>query len=229
MKKFLLVFAMMVSTLSVVNVSQANASCNAENPCGTWAVIDSQGVVKNVIVCQESVCGANGAWGGKMPDDTLFPGYSIVPQVAPNPVTHTPLNTGSYIGNSDHGTEVVYSDNKFTINENIDTVKTFTEIDNETTIISEVKVPIASRSFTYDDTIGKTYGNVEMKTETFNESKPTVLTVKNTNLINTIQESASFNERKTAEQIEEHFIDNNLNLMLSKIQTLISLLGTWVK
>ena len=35
--------------------------------------------------------------------------------------------------------------------------------------------------------------------------------------------------RKTTQEIEEIFVDNNLNLLLSKVQTLISLLGSWVK
>jgi hypothetical protein len=218
MKKTLLVFAILTSMLSVVNISQANADCSANNPCGTWAVLDNQGVVTNVIVCQASVCG-----GGS------FGGQTVVPQVAPNPVTHDPYGTGSYIGNPDQGTEVRYSEGTFIITENTSITNTVTEVDGETTTISEVQIPVSARSFRYEDTIGKMYGEVIMDTVTFDETSQTNVSVKKTNLINTIQESTGFTERKTSAEIEQVFVNNNLNLLLSKVQTLISLLGTWVK
>jgi hypothetical protein len=218
MKKNLLVFAILISMLSVVNVSQANANCTAENPCGVWAVLDNAGTVTNVIVCQASVCG-----GG------TFAGQTVVPQVAPNPVTHDTYGQGSYIGNHEQGTEVKYSEGTFTIFENNPTVSSLTEINGDTTTISEVEIPISPRSFKYEDTVGKKYGEVIMNNLDYNESTSTTLTVKQTNLINTIQESIIFTERKTTQEIEEIFVDNNLNLLLSKVQTLISLLGSWVK
>jgi hypothetical protein len=218
MKKNLLIFTILISMFSVINVSQANANCTAGDPCGTWAMLDSQGVVTNVIVCQASVCGG-GTWDGQ----------TVVPQVAPNPVTHDTTGTGSYIGSVEQGTEVRYHNETFFITENSNIDKGFIEIENETTTLSNVQIPVSSRSFTYQDTVGKMFGEVEMRPTTFNESLPTVLTVKQTNLINTINESASFYERKTTQEIEEVFVSNNLNLLLSKIQTLISLLGSWVK
>jgi hypothetical protein len=219
MKKYLLVFAILTSMISVVNVSQANADCSAENPCGTWAMLDSQGVVTNVIVCQVSVCGG-GTWDGQR----------VVPQVAPNPVTHDTYGTGSYIGNPEEGTQVRYDDNgTFIIEEQTVINKSQIETNNDTVIVSEVKIPITSKSFTYEDTIGKSWGKVEMTPLSFNENLTTTISVKQTNLINTIQQSTNFNERKTINEIEKNFIDNNLNLLLSKIQTLITLLGTWVK
>ncbi len=218
MKKYLLVFAILTSMFSVVNISQANANCTAENPCGTWAVLDNQGVVTNVIVCQTSVCGS-GSFGGQ----------TVVPQVAPNPVTNDTYGTGSYIGNAEQGTEVRYSAGEFTIVENTVIINTSTEVNLETTTTSEVNIPVSSRSFTYEDTIGKMWGEVEMQPVQFNENLPTILTVVETNLINTIQESTNIYERKTSEEIEQIFVNNNLNLLLSKINTLISLLGSWVK
>jgi hypothetical protein len=227
MKKHLLIFAILTSMLSVVNVSQANANCTAENPCGTWAMLDSQGVVTNVIVCQASVCGG-GTWAGQ----------TVVPQVAPNPVTnHT---NGSFIGNSEQGTEVKYSDGTFTITENATITKTSTEIGLETTTVSKVEIPVSQRSFTYEDTINKSNKNdIEMSSLIFNENNSTILTVTQT-IVDTIdeenniwysasQESVIFNERKNQNEIAEVVSNNGLNLLLSKIQTLISLLGTWVK
>jgi hypothetical protein len=218
MKKSLLVFTILISMFSVINVSQANANCTAENPCGTWAVLDSQGVVTNVIVCQTSVCGG-GIWDGQ----------TVVPQVAPNPVTHDTTGQGSYIGNADQGTQVTYSNGSFTITENTTINDSITETQGDNSTTSEVRIPISARSFTYEDTIGKSYGNVEMSPVVFNENVETIVKVTETNLISTISESSSFYQRKTTQEIEEVFVNNNLNLLLSKIQTLISLLGSWVK
>ena len=218
MKKNLLIFTVLISMFSVINVSQANANCTAGDPCGTWAVLDSQGVVTNVIVCQASVCG-----GG------ILGGERVVPQVAPNPVTHDTTGQGSYIGNAENNTSVVYSEGTFTVYENSVINRNTTENNNDVTITSEVSIPVSAKSFTYQDTIGKSYGDVEMNPEIFNENIETIVKVTETNLINTINESASFYERKTTQEIEEVFVNSNLNLLLSKIQTLISLLGSWVK
>ena len=218
MKKKLLIFSILVSTFCVVNVHQANANCTSADPCGTWAVVDTQGVVTNVIVCQASVCGS-GTFGGE----------TVVPQVAANPVTNDPTGQGSYIGNSELGTEVRYSGGTFTITENTIITNSVTEIQGNTSTTSEVNIPVSSRSFTYEDTVGKSWGEVKMKPEVFDESLLTVVSVKETSLVNTIRETTSFNERKTINEIEEKFVNNNLNLLLSKIQTLVVLLGSWVK
>ena len=219
MKKYLLVFAILTSMFSVVNISQANANCSESDPCGTWAVIDTQGIVTNVISCQASVCGSGN-----------FAGQTVVPQVAPNPVTNDTYGTGSYIGNTEQGTQVRYENNgTFIIEEQSVINKSQTEINNNTVVVSEVSIPVSSKSFTYEDTIGKKFGEVEMTAITFNENLPTTLTVKENNLINTVRESVNIYERKTSSEIEQVFVNNNLNLLLSKVQTLISLLGSWVK
>lgn len=219
MKKNILAFIILIASIFIFNSSQANASeCNESNPCGTWAMLDPQGTVTNVIVCQVSVCGG-GTWAGQ----------TVVPQVAPNSVTHDPTGQGSYIGNPDLGTEVVYSNGTFIINENTRIDNTFIEIQDDISITSTVSIPVSSRSFTYEDTIGKSWGQVEMTPVLFDENSLTVLSVKEENLINTIQETASFDKRKTFNEIEENFVDNGLNLLLSKITILIKLLGSWVK
>jgi hypothetical protein len=44
-----------------------------------WAVVHpSTGMVENVIVCTPWQCGVDGAWGGRMPDDTPWPGYLLI-------------------------------------------------------------------------------------------------------------------------------------------------------
>ena len=218
MKKKLLIFSILLSTFCVVNVYQANANCTSTDPCGTWAVVDTQGVVTNVIVCQASVCGS-GTFGGE----------TVVPQVAPNPTTNDPYGTGSYIGNSENNTIVTYENGRFFIDENKTIIKNDIEIFQNKTTVSSVEIPVSLSSFTYEDTINKLWGQVDMQIEAFNETKPTTLTVTESIDNNIILESKKIYERKTTSEIETLFVDNNLNLLLSKINTLISLLGTWVK
>ena len=220
MKKNLLVFAILISMFSVINVSQANANCTAENPCGTWAMLDSQGTVTNVIVCQVSVCGG-GTWAGQ----------TVVPQVAPNPVTHDTTGQGSYIGNSESNNSVSYSNGTFTINENSTIYRSETEnnaIDNSTETIS-VEIPVTSRSFTYDDTIGRSYGNIPMLVNEVDSELPTkVFANKNINNEN-ISESTTFYGKKTEQQVVDQIIREQLNLINSKIQSLLRLLSGFIK
>ena len=224
MKKNLLVFTILISMFSVINVSQANADCTAGDPCGTWAMLDSQGVVTNVIVCSSSVCGG-GTWAGQ----------TVVPQVAPNPVTHHADGIGSYIGNPDQTTQVKYSEGTFVITENTIVTKTDTEINDNSLTTTQVRIPISERTFTYEDTINKPYGQVEMITTKFNENVETVLEVTQATfpnieeniLYSVIQESIGFNQRKTENEIIETINNNGLNLLLSKVQTLIYLLGNF--
>jgi hypothetical protein len=229
MKKNLLIFITLISMISIINVSQANANCSPGDPCGTWAMLDSQGVVTNVIVCQASVCGS-GTWAGQ----------TVVPQVAPNPITNTPDGTGSYIGNSNSGTQVIYSEGVFTVKENKTIVNSYVEVNNENTTISKVEIPISERTFTYQDTINKQYGEVEMTITKFNENLETKLEVTQitpTNVLNEqqnmlfseIKESIKLNDRKNENEIIETINNNGLNLLLSRIQIFISLLGSWVK
>jgi hypothetical protein len=85
--------------------------CSAEDPCGTWAVLDSSGTVVNVIVCQPSVCG-QGDLGGQR----------VVQQQAANPVTHD--NYGVHGYRSDENQTVTESSGVFTIENNVTGSKT---------------------------------------------------------------------------------------------------------
>ena len=215
MKKSLLVFTILISMFSVVNVSQANANCTAGDPCGTWAMLDNQGTVTNVIVCQASVCGG-GTWAGQ----------TVVPQVAPNSSTNDTFNTSSFISNDTQ--TVTHSEGTFTIQKDSILEKNVVEINNDTITVSKVLIPIVGQSFSYNDTIGKLHNEIIMEPK-YNEDGLTTISVYEKSLINQLSESIQFNERKTSTEIESAFVSNNLNLLLSKINVLISLLGTWVK
>ena len=217
-KASLIIIGLISSLISVSGISSANAECNSSDPCGTWAMLDTHGVVTNVIVCQASVCGG-GTWAGQI----------VVPQVAPNPVTNDTTGQGSYIGNKEVGTTVTYSDNRFNIVESSTIVREQTDVENNSTSVSRVEIPVTSKSFSYEDTINRSYGNVPMSVGLIDESKDTKVSVLKNSDEGTEYESTSFSERKTVEELRSDVAFKNLTLMMSKIQTLINLLKGWLK
>jgi hypothetical protein len=240
MKKSLLVFTILISMFSVVNISQANANCTADNPCGTWAVIDNQGVVTNVIVCQASVCG-----GG------TFAGMTVVPQVAPDPVTHG--SQGSFIGDPSQGTEVRYDrpTETFTVVQTSTPSDVITRSETEinttenTTVAttSSVNIPVVSKSFKYEDTVGISYWDIPFSVGIVNDNKPTELIVRQetkTNILNqynelegqelvSAYEKATFYGQKNEIEIIQKVVQEQMSLINSKITTLLNLLRGWVK
>ena len=218
MKKSLLVFAILISMFSVVNVSQANANCTAENPCGVWAMPDNAGTVTNVIVCQPSVCG-----GG------TFAGQTVVPQLPANPVTHDPTGVGSFMSTPEK--PVTYTGGRFNVD--IETVIVKTEVETspsgETT--STVVIPVKLDSFSYEEVadLQKPFSQIPSALGKFNESKPTTISVVQT--IENVQQSEAVNifERSTASELQSKMQSENLNIILGKFQTVLSLLGSWVK
>ena len=224
-KAKVLALSLAISFISTISISEAVAeACSAESPCGTWAVVDNSGTVTNVIVCQQSVCGS-GTFGGER----------VVPQIAPNPITNDATGQGSFIGNEGAGIRVTESNGVFTVHENvrINSSETAVTVDDltktTTTTISEVSVPVSSRSFSYEDTIGKTYSEIKLKNESYNDTKETTLSVTKKTIKSSSSQSLSVIGRKTASEIDVLFVQNEMNLLRSKINALLRLLGGWVK
>jgi hypothetical protein len=218
-KAKILVLSLLVSFFSVVSFQNANASDGA----GVWAVVDSSGTVTNVIVCTQAVCGS-GTFGGER----------VVPQIAPNPITNDATGQGSFIGNESAGIRVIESNGVFTVHENVridssDIEITVDDKTKTTTTISEVSVPVASRSFSYNDTIGKTYSEIKLKNESYDDNKPTNLSVTKKTAKTFSSQSISISGRKTASELDIIFVQNEMNLLRSKINSLIKMLGGWVK
>ena len=218
-KAKILILSLVVSFFSLGLSQNANATDGA----GVWAVVDSAGTVTNVIVCTQAVCG-----GG------TFGGERVVPQIAPNPITNNAEGQGSFIGNESAGIRVTESNGVFTVHENIRTYSSETEVtvndQNKTiTTISEVSVPVTSRSFSYEDTIGKTYSEIKLNNESFDDNKPTNMLVTKKTSQSLSSESISILGRKTASELDIILVQNETNLLLSKINVLLRLLGSWVK
>jgi hypothetical protein len=99
-----LLIAASVMFISVAPVQAGE--CSAEDPCQTYALVDTSGNVTNVIVCQPSVCGSG-----------EFAGSRAVLQVPSNPNTNTPEGTRGYVTNSQQ--TVVENSGAFTVTDNL--------------------------------------------------------------------------------------------------------------
>ena len=147
-KKIAIALNLVILSAVITSVPQAIASeCSPGDPCGTWAMLDSQGVVTNIIVCQASVCGG-GTWAGQ----------TVVPQVAPNPVTNQ--SQGGFWGTYDSSTK------EFTVDRNgpnqtpaqtQTNSETRVETNSEGAVVSTTKIetmsPAVAKTFKYEDTI----------------------------------------------------------------------------
>jgi hypothetical protein len=204
MKKNLSIFGLFTTILLTLNVSSASAD-------PTYAVLDANGNVTNIIVCG-SAC-ASGEFGGN----------KVVLQVAADPVTNE--NRGGFWYGP--GTTTFDSNSgTFTMVEPKTVTNSLTEEEDGTEVTSSVTINGgATTQFTYNDTIGNNlftrggfnYGWTENSSSTISVNK------------NNVTESLDFNNRQTEIQIQESIQNSGLALLNSKVQVLISLLGSWVK
>ena len=204
MKKIM--FSLFALMLLSFNLSSAKAD-------PTYAVLDSNGNVTNVIVCG-SAC-ASGEFGGN----------KVVLQVAADPVTNE--NRGSFWQGP--GT-TTYNENTGVFRVSSPPVvvtNTVNEEEDGSVVVSSATTSSGSNvvEFTYNDTIGDNLfvrsGFIENRSQT----SPATVSVTKDN----VTETLDFNDRKTQNEIQESVSNSGLVLLNSKVQTLISLLGSWVK
>ncbi len=204
MKKNISMFGLLLAILLAVNTSSASAD-------PTYAVLDANGNVTNIIVCGNAC--ASGEFGGS----------KVVLQVAADPVTNE--NRGGFW----HGPgTTTYDSNSgvFTMTNSIPVVNSISEEENGQTVVSSARINNGQTTqFKYSDTIGSNlftrsgfiYGYSENTTASVSVSK------------NGITESLNLGNRQTENEIQQSIQNSNLLLLNSKVQTLISLLGSWVK
>jgi hypothetical protein len=205
MKNNLKLITLFVSALLVLNISTAKAD-------PTYAVLDENGNVTNIIICGEACAGGE------------FDGKRVVLQVAADPVT------GENRGGIWQGPGTTTYD---------DTTQTFTmveppsvinnsaiEVSGDSTDILITSISGAkTTSFSYLDTIGDNLFTQNGFQYGFtNNSQASVFVSDGSNL-----ESLSFESRKTEDEISSSIVDSELVLLNQKIQKLITLLGSWVK
>ena len=208
MKKIL--FLISIFTFSILSFQSANAD-------PTYAMLDANGNVTNVIVCGSACAGGT------------FAGQKVVLQVAENPVTHQ--NAGGIWQGPNTTT---YNDQTgiFTVRDPQPTIITnsFTDVDgNNNQITMSAQTTSNSRSFSYQDTVNNP-NNINF-TIGFDENSPaTVSVIRKLESLDTFDyESLTFTSRKTSQEILIESFHSQLSLINAKIQTLIKLLGGWVK
>ena len=212
------IFGVIASSFVFISVPVvANAGeCSASDPCQTYAVLDNANNVINVIVCQPSVCGS-GTWGG----------YRVVLQVAANPQTNNPSGTaGGHMTKPDENKVVTYSDNgTFTVKKD--------DVVTHTVAVPEIQTQNTNNTTTTTTTsiqaqfTDTSTGSVKIDASQTIDST-TVTSSSTVNSTNTVEESVFFQSRKTAEEVSSVLEEQKLVLMLSKINKLLILLGSWL-
>jgi len=203
MKKFSAFFTVLFLA-SFLNLSNASAD-------PTYAVLDANGNVTNIIVCG-SAC-AGGTFGGQ----------TVVPQVAADPVTGN--NRGGF-WQGPGTTTYDFNSETFTMTDNRTVVNSFSEEENGETITSSATIfGGATTQFKYSDTVGDNLFTRLGFAYGYKEETPASVSVNKNN----ITESLDFGSRKTGAQVQQSIENSGLALLNSKVQVLISLLGSWVK
>jgi hypothetical protein len=196
--------------VTLVLTSFAVTSAKASEPTGTYAVVNSSGVVTNIIVCTASVCGPGGSWGGVMPNDTPCPGCSIVLQRAPNPVTG--LSQGGNMGTPEN--PVKYDSEKQVFTQGTEAIPspvTRTEVVEE----AIVSVTINSTEVSFGP-------NVETKPIVDSQTSATLFAVEGLQ-----KEMASFETPKTRAQLQTA-ITNKLLIIQKYLHRYYALLDGWI-
>jgi len=208
MKKLTYIFSVLI--LSMLSLQPANAD-------PTYAMLDSNGNVTNIIVCGSACSGGT------------FAGQKVVLQVASDPVTN------ANVGGVWYGPGTTNYNNQtgvFTVIQPQSSIVVSTQIeltDDGEQIISNAETVSNAVSFTYQDTI-KDPHNITYS-RSFADNSPATISVtrKLANLEIAESESMTFSSRKTTDEIMLESFSSQMSLINSKIQALIKLLGGWVK
>ena len=215
------------SLFFIVAPTTANAGeCSAANPCLTYAVLDNVGTVTNIIVCQPSVCGSG-----------TFAGKTVVPQVAATPEGQ---NQGGHYNPAGSGKEVTHSNGTFTMNNNVVTtnvdVVVNTAVDaitnttsTETSTVTVSKSAGNASTFSYEDTVGKTLGDISFNSLPLSDNVSATVSATEITATSTKTELTKFEGRKTAEEVSSILTQRNLPLLQSRIARLLILLDGWIK
>lgn len=215
MKKNMNVFALLTAILLTLNISSASAD-------DTYAMLDANGNVTNIIVCGSACAGGT------------FAGQKVVLQVAGDPVTGETRGgiwygpgTTTYDSNSGTftATDPRSSTRSVSVIEKIETV-TPSPTENTQTVTSSVTIDSGiTTQFKYSDTIGDGLSTRNGFVSGYLENTSATISVSTDSVI----ESIEFDSRKTENQVQQSVQNSGLVLLNSKIQTLIALLGTWIK
>ena len=204
MKKNLSIFGLLAAVLLTFNISSASAD-------PTYALVDANGNVTNIIVCGSACAGGECA------------GQKAVLQVAADPVTGE--NRGGF-WQGPGTTTYDFNSGTFTMTESRTVTNSLTEEEDGTEVTSSTTINGgATTQFKYSDTIGNNLFTRGGFVQGWTENSSALVSVNKDN----VTESLDFNSRQTGIQIQESIQNSGLALLNSKVQVLISLLGSWVK
>ena len=235
--KIILILAIFLGSTSIVTTSGVvavnAAECSSEDPCGVWAMLDPQGTVTNIIVCQPSVCGG-GSWAGQ----------KVVPQVAANPVTHDTHGIGGYWGTYDSESK------EFTVDRSgpndSQSLGSSTRMEESADGVNvEVTTTNSAKTFKYEDTL-KTLNDFNsfgepingwnqnyLKDKSLPDSSNASIKVTKQYIENEItqmkEEYVQLLKRMTESELEQNMQSENKTLILENFSTVVRLLGVWIK
>ena len=198
-------------TIAITGIILIALSMQSAKADPTYAMLDANGNVTNIIVCGSACAGGE------------FAGQKVVLQVAADPITGE--NRGGFWQGP--GT-TTYDSNSgtFTMTNNTTVVNSTSEKENEVLVTSSATINGGSTTqFKYSDTIGSNLFTRLGFIYSYKEKTSASVSVNKDN----VTESLDFNNRQTGIQIQESIQNSGLILLNSKVQVLISLLGSWVK
>jgi len=183
----------------------------------TYAVLDANGNVTNIIVCGEAC--ASGT----------FAGNRVVLQVAADPVTNA--NRGG-IWNGPGTTTYNDSTATFTVDRPITITQTEESTVNEEPVTLAGTIFGNTYTFTYGDTLGTDWvingfrdmSKIEKPADLNQNTKAEISATTQSKT-----ESAYFNERKTAAEVSSSVALQGLGLLQAKIDRLLTLINRWVR
>lgn len=203
---------LLTASFSFISTSAAQAApCSAEDPCGTWAMVDGSGNVTNIIVCQPSVCGSG-----------FFGGSRVVLQVPANPTTNT--SQGGYY-NPDPQNPVKYNEQNNTFSVGTPAAPapvTRTEVVDSVTLSATINSNTST--FSPDNVVN---GRVQFTPVVDTSTSATISATKVTPN-STVKESVSFSTPQTVEQLRASLTEE-LAILRANLTKLIALLKGWVK
>jgi hypothetical protein len=185
----------------------------------TYAVVDENGLVTNIIACDASVCGANGTWSGVMPNDNPLAGQRLILQVPVNSVTGE--NQGGY-----YNPQPKPGEPDITFKYDSQAQEFF--FNAEPVVTTEIVETTTLKTIVYPTVLAFGPNN-------FKNNKMEFTSKTDTNTVATIfaQQGAYFENKtystsQTVEQLRESLTED-LGLLRENLNKLIALLKSWVK
>ena len=214
---------LMVSSVLFISVAPSQAGeCSPEDPCQTYAMVDTSGTVINIIVCQPSVCGSG-----------VMDGVRVVPQVAAD---SNGQNRGGFFNTPGSANQVTVSDNVFTVHKG-DPVeqKSVEVVDNVATTTTVVTGNGASSSFTFESTVGvENVNSVLYENEFSQNTSASVKIDQTTSGSETMTVGADFQERQTLKAVEDALnaaaeSEAQVQMVTKSISRISSMLRKWLR